>query len=171
MPNAIPTLRLPRQHATTGVLRRPAKGTHGSVRVLARQSYSVVACPGAALHRRQSSEFPPCVRHARTARLQSTSPSPGVCGAPAAKRLVLLAAVRSGGKNAGVRNSRNSFIQANAVVPGSHGAQAAPGMRQHAVPNPSFKPSPNGGPRWPASAGPLAHFALAGQRVPPSVPA
>ena len=39
------------------------------------------------------------------------------------------------------------------------------------LPNPSFKPSPNGGPRWPASAGPSAHFALAGQRVPPPAPA
>ena len=39
------------------------------------------------------------------------------------------------------------------------------------VPNPSFKPSPNGGSRWPSSAGPAAHFALAVQHAPPSVPA
>ena len=38
------------------------------------------------------------------------------------------------------------------------------------VPNPSFKPSPNGGSRWPSSAGPAAHFALAVQHAPPSVP-
>ena len=38
-------------------------------------------------------------------------------------------------------------------------------------PNPSFKPSPNGGSRWPSSAGPAAHFALAVQHAPPSVPA
>ena len=38
-------------------------------------------------------------------------------------------------------------------------------------PNPSFKLSPNGGSRWPSSAGPSAHFALAVQRAPPSVPA
>ena len=39
------------------------------------------------------------------------------------------------------------------------------------MPNPSFKPSPNGGSRWPSSAGPAAHFALAVQHAPPSVPA
>ena len=50
-------------------------------------------------------------------------------------------------------------------------APRLPRGAQPALPNPSFKPSPNGGPRWPASAGPSAHFALAGQRVPPSVPA
>ena len=38
-------------------------------------------------------------------------------------------------------------------------------------PNPSLKLSPNGVPRWPSSAGPSAHFALAVQRVTPSVPA
>ena len=38
-------------------------------------------------------------------------------------------------------------------------------------PNPSFKLSPNGGSRWSSSAGPAAHFALAAQRAPPSVPA
>ena len=38
-------------------------------------------------------------------------------------------------------------------------------------PNPSFKLSPNGGSRWPSSAGPAAHFALAVQHAPPSVPA
>ena len=38
-------------------------------------------------------------------------------------------------------------------------------------PNPSFKPSPNSVPRRPASAGPAAHHALAGQRVTLSVPA
>ena len=38
-------------------------------------------------------------------------------------------------------------------------------------PNPSLKLSPNGVPRWPSSAGPAAHFALAVQRVTPSVPA
>ena len=38
-------------------------------------------------------------------------------------------------------------------------------------PNPSFKPSPNSVPRRPASAGPAAHHALAGQRATLSVPA
>ena len=38
-------------------------------------------------------------------------------------------------------------------------------------PNPSLKLSPNGVPRWPSSAGPVAHFALAVQRVTPLVPA
>ena len=42
---------------------------------------------------------------------------------------------------------------------------------RRAEPNPSFKPSPNGGSRWPSSAGPAAHFALAAQHAPPSVPA
>ena len=42
---------------------------------------------------------------------------------------------------------------------------------RRAEPNPSFKPSPNGGSRWPSSAGPAAHFALAVQHAPPSVPA
>ena len=131
----------------------------------------VVAGPSAARNRSRSSGFPACIGHANTARHRSTSRSSGVIGAPAAKCPLRLASARSGGKNAGVHNGPNSFIQANAVVPGSHGAQAARGMGQHAVPNPSFKPSPNGRPRWPASAGPSAHFALAGQRVPPSVPA
>ena len=170
MPNAIPTLRLPRQHATTGVLRPPAKATHGSVRVLARQSYSVVACPGAALHRRQSSEFPPCVRHARTARLQSTSPSPSVIGAPAARRLVLVAAVRSGGENAGVCISPNALFQAHAAGPRSHGAQAARGIRRHAVPNPSFKRSANGRPPSPGRRY-TVHFRQPGLGVLPSSPA
>ena len=40
-----------------------------------------------------------------------------------------------------------------------------------ALPNPSLKLSANGMPRWPSSAGPLAHFALAVQRVTPSAPA
>ena len=40
-----------------------------------------------------------------------------------------------------------------------------------ATPNPSFKPSPNSVPRRPASAGPAAHLALAGQRGTLSVPA
>ena len=38
-------------------------------------------------------------------------------------------------------------------------------------PNPSLKLSPNGVPRWPSSAGPTAHFALAVQRATPLVPA
>ena len=172
MPNAIPALRLlPRQHATSGGSRRPAKAAHGSAGLFARQSYSVATCPSAARHPRQSSGFPPCARHARTARRQNTAPSPGVIRAPAAKRPVLLAAARSSGKNAGLPNSPNALLQANAVVPGSHCAQATRGMRRHAVPNPSFKPSPTGGPRRPASAGPAAHLALAGRRVPSSVPA
>jgi len=37
--------------------------------------------------------------------------------------------------------------------------------------NPSLKRSANGRPRWPSSAGPAAHFALAVQRVLPSSPA
>ena len=41
----------------------------------------------------------------------------------------------------------------------------------HALPNPSLKLSPNGVSRWPSSAGPSAHFALAAQRATPSVPA
>ena len=40
-----------------------------------------------------------------------------------------------------------------------------------ARPNNSFKLSPNGMSRWPSSAGPAAHFALAVQRAMPSVPA
>ena len=39
------------------------------------------------------------------------------------------------------------------------------------LPNPSLKLSPNGVSRWPSSAGPSAHFALAAQRATPSVPA
>ena len=172
MPNAVPALRLlPTQHAASVGLRRRAKAAHGSAGLFARQSYSVVTCPSAARHRRRSSGFPPHVRHAKTARRRSAPPSPGVVGAPAAKCPLRLASARSGGKNAGVRTSPNALFQAHAAGPRSHGAQAVQGMRQHAVPNPSFKPSPNGGPRWPASAGPSAHFALAGQRVPPSVPA
>ena len=42
---------------------------------------------------------------------------------------------------------------------------------RRAEPNPSFKPSPNGGSRRPSSAGPAAHFALAVQHAKPSVPA
>ena len=44
-------------------------------------------------------------------------------------------------------------------------------LRHTVLPNPSFKPSPNGGSRWPSIAGPAAHFALAVQHAPPSVPA
>ena len=43
--------------------------------------------------------------------------------------------------------------------------------RKRLKPNPSFKLSPNGGSRWPSSAGPAAHFALAVQHAPPSGPA
>ena len=39
------------------------------------------------------------------------------------------------------------------------------------LPNNSFKLSPNGMSRWPPSAGPAAHFALAVQLATPSVPA
>jgi len=38
-------------------------------------------------------------------------------------------------------------------------------------PNPSLKRSANGMSRWPSSAGPAAHFALAGQRAMPLSPA
>ena len=39
------------------------------------------------------------------------------------------------------------------------------------MPNPSLKRSANGMSRWPSSAGPAAHFALAVQRATLSVPA
>ena len=39
------------------------------------------------------------------------------------------------------------------------------------TPNPSLKRSANGMSRWPSSAGPAAHFALAVQRAMPSSPA
>jgi hypothetical protein len=42
---------------------------------------------------------------------------------------------------------------------------------RRAWPNPSFKRSANSVPRWPSSAGPAAHFALAVQRGTPSSPA
>jgi len=42
---------------------------------------------------------------------------------------------------------------------------------QVATPNPSLKRSANGMSRWPSSAGPSAHFALAVQRAMPSSPA
>ena len=45
------------------------------------------------------------------------------------------------------------------------------GSRAAALPNPSVKLSADGVPRWPSSAGPLAHFALAVQHVTPSSPA
>ena len=51
-------------------------------------------------------------------------------------------------------------------------APAAVRLHSHhrgALPNPSFKPSPNRVPRRPASAEPAAHFALAGQRLTLSV--
>jgi len=51
-------------------------------------------------------------------------------------------------------------------------AKAAVFHIPHALmPNPSFKPSPNSVARWPSSAGPAAHFALAVQRATLSVPA
>ena len=66
-------------------------------------------------------------------------------------------------------------------LPSRHGTgtqicQALCAFRSHAAtnavkPNPSFKPSPNSVPRRPASAGPSAHHALAGQHVTLSVPA
>ena len=39
------------------------------------------------------------------------------------------------------------------------------------MPNPSLKRSANGMSRWPSSAGPAAHFALAVQRATPLSPA
>ena len=131
----------------------------------------VVAGPSAARNRSRSSGFPACIGHANRARHRSTSRSSGVIGASDAKCPLRLASARSGGKNAGVRISPNALFQAHAAGSRSHSAQAVQGMRQHAVPNPSFKPSPNGRPRWPASAGPSAHFALAVQRATLSVPA
>ena len=50
-------------------------------------------------------------------------------------------------------------------------AKYSAGSSAVALPNPSVKLSTNGVPRWPSSAGPLAHFALAVQRVTPSAPA
>ena len=52
------------------------------------------------------------------------------------------------------------------------GAKYRAGSRAAAaLPNPSVKLSVNGVPRWPSSAGPLAHFALAVQHVTPLAPA
>jgi len=53
------------------------------------------------------------------------------------------------------------------AVPPSPSAVGVPAV----LPNPSLKLSPNGVARWPSSAGPAAHFALAVQRATPSVPA
>jgi len=39
------------------------------------------------------------------------------------------------------------------------------------MPNPSLKRGADGMSRWPSSAGPAAHFALAGQRAMPLSPA
>ena len=50
-------------------------------------------------------------------------------------------------------------------------AKYSAGSSAAALPNPSVKLSANGVPRWPSSAGPLAHFALAAQRAAPSTPA
>ena len=88
----------------------------------------------------------------------------------ARKRPVLLASERSGGKNAGVRNSPNALFQTNAVVPGSHGTQGALGMSPHAVPNPSFKRSDNGRPPSPGRRY-TVHFRQPGLGVLPSSPA
>ena len=86
------------------------------------------------------------------------------------KRPVLLASERSGGKNAGVRNSPNALFQTNAVLPGSHGTQGALGMSPHAVPNPSFKRSANGRPPSPGRRY-TVHFRQPGLGVLPSSPA
>ena len=51
------------------------------------------------------------------------------------------------------------------------GAKYGAGIRAAALPNPSVKLSANGVPRWPSSAGPAAHFALAVQHATPSAPA
>ena len=51
------------------------------------------------------------------------------------------------------------------------GAKYGAGSRAAALPNPSVKLSTNGMPRWPSSAGPAAHFALAVQHATPSSPA
>ena len=45
------------------------------------------------------------------------------------------------------------------------------GRRRALMPNPSLKRSANGMSRWPSSAGPAAHFALAVQRAMPLAPA
>ena len=63
------------------------------------------------------------------------------------------------------QNRENSFNsqRASPQSPAHH--------HRSARPNTSFKPTPYGMPRWPSSAGPAAHFALAAQRVLPSSPA
>jgi len=55
------------------------------------------------------------------------------------------------------------------ALQGSSAASSARGRR--AWPNTSLKLSTNGMARWPSSAGPAAHFALAVQRTTPLAPA
>ena len=57
------------------------------------------------------------------------------------------------------------------AVPSGKLAPRLPPGAPPTLPNPSLKLSANSVAHWPSSAGPSAHFALAGQRVPPSVPA
>ena len=170
MPNAISTLRmLPKQNAAPGGLRRPAKArteapaySQGSrapwLLFLVRHGAKTVKRVPAGCTSRQDGAAPKRPAEPRFRR--------GI----ARKRPVLLASERSGGKNAGVRNSPNALIQTNAVVPGSHGTQGALGMSPHAVPNPSFKRSANGRPPSPGRRY-AVHFRQPGLGVLPSSPA
>jgi hypothetical protein len=58
-----------------------------------------------------------------------------------------------------------SIASVGVLVPTPIPTRAA--SRNPVKPNPSFKRTPNGVSRWPSSAGPTAHFALAVQRATP----
>ena len=169
MPNSMPALRPPTQRTAPSGARRPAKETSASAEPLASQSYFAVTSQRSPRCQRQSSWFPPRTRQDGAALRRPANPRRR--RAPAAKRPVLLASVRSGGKNVAVHVSPRLVVQAKPAVPGSRGVVAARRTRRQVVANPSLKPSPNGAPRWPSSAGPSAHFALAVQRATPPVPA
>ncbi len=138
---------------------------------LARQSTLAVTSPRAPRHRRpehSSWSRPPTRQHRAALRRPAKA---AVFVPPVARRLVQLASERSGGKNAVMQVNPSVLAHFNSLMPSAHGAHASHSTRRRVVANPSLKPSTNGVARWPASAGPAAHFARAVQHATPPVPA
>ena len=171
MPNSMPTLRPQRRRVTRSAARWTTKALRAGAVQPARQSPLTVISPRAPCHRKpeQSSWSPPPARQDRAALRRPANAA--VFGPPVAKQLVQLASERSGGKNAVMQVNPSALARINSPMPSAYGAHAGHSTRRRVVANPSLKPSPNGAARWPASAGPAAHFALAVQHATPSVPA
>ena len=171
MPNSMPALRPQRRRSTPSAVRWPTKAVEVSAVLLASRSSFAVTSPSTSRPERPRWSSCAPLRTRQDGAALRRPAKPKLLGATVGWRPVLLASARSGGKNAVVPFNLRLIVQAKIAVPGSHGVLAGHGTRRRVVANPSLKPSPNGVARWPASAGPSAHFAHAVQRATPSVPA